>query len=146
MGVRHQGGNMDILALTTGFVVGAFTGAAGSYLGNKYTDKRRNSEEMASATKDFSNLESKFPRIIQEMREDVKNPELSGVRIFFVKEKSTMLNFNEPHFVYYTDEHPELSAALSAMEDLGYIRDITPGNCPQYRFVEKFYDVLKNGA
>ncbi|MFY0670168.1 MAG: hypothetical protein JXQ95_19205 [Alteromonas stellipolaris] len=133
---------MDILSLATGFLVGAFTGAAGTYLGNKYTDQRRRSESEDLARSNFSKIEKKFSALIQEMREDVRNPELAGVRIFFVKEKSTMLNFNEPHFVYYTDDHSYIHSALSAMEDLGYIKDITPGNCPKYRFTESFYDVL----
>lgn len=133
---------MDILSLATGFLVGAFTGAAGTYLGNKYTDQRRRAESEAIASSNFSKIESKFPALIKEMREDVRNQDFAGVRIFFVKEKSTLLNFNEPHFVYYTDDHPYIQAAISAMEDLGYIKDITPGNCPKYRFSENFYDVL----
>lgn len=34
-------GNMDILSVLVGFVVGGFTGAAGTFYGNMYTDQRR---------------------------------------------------------------------------------------------------------
>lgn len=137
---------MDYLSLAVGFVVGAFTGAAGTYFGNKYTDRRRESEARSNAVKEFEYLRVKFPKLVDEMTIDVSKPEFSGVRIFFVKTKNTILNTREPHFVYFTDDHDDLSAALSVMVDFGYIQDITPGNCPKYRFYEHFYHMLRNGT
>lgn len=135
---------MDIFSLTVGFLVGSFTGAASTYLGNKYTDKRRLKETISLEEQRWNNLLKRFPDIIQEMIEDVKNPDFVGARKFFIKESGTSVNRAEPCFEYHTDVHPELNAAIMYLEDIGYIQDITPGNCPMYRFYEDFYDRLKN--
>jgi hypothetical protein len=93
---------------------------------------------------EWNNLIKKFPTIIREMATDVKNPDFVGVRSFFVKKSNLMVNSSEPRFEYHTDVHPDLSAAIFYLEDIGYIQDITPGNCPMFRFYESFYDKLYN--
>ncbi len=136
---------MDILSLAVGFVVGSLTGAAGTYLGNKYTDKRRLLESAKQENYQWDEFLKKFPEIAKEMMDDVSKPDFTGVRIFFVKNSKTIVNKSEPSFEYYTDVHPNLNAAIMYLADLGYIEDITPGNCPMYRFYEHFYDRLKKG-
>jgi hypothetical protein len=135
---------MDLFTLTVGFVIGAFTGAAGSYLGNKYTDKRRSKECENIDDELWNNLVNRFPIIIQEMIDDVNNPDFVGARKFFVMESNEMITKTEASFEYHTDVHPELCAAIMYLEDINYIQDITPGNCPMYRFYEHFYERLKN--
>jgi hypothetical protein len=135
---------MDIFSLAVGFVVGGFTGAAGTFYGNKFTDQRRRKENTKAEFNQWESLKLKFPTIIEEMIEDVKNPDFAGVRTFFIKCSRTSVNKSEPSFEYHTDIHPELNAAILYMQDLGYIEDITPKNCPKYQFYEQFYDLLKN--
>ena len=135
---------MDIFSLAVGFVVGGFTGAAGTFYGNKFTDQRRKREKTKAENSQWETLKLKFPAIIEEMIKDVKNPDFPGVRTFFVKSSRTLVNRSEPSFEYHTDVHPELNAAILHMKDLGYIEDITPKDCPKYRFYEHFYDLLKN--
>jgi hypothetical protein len=135
---------MDIFSLTVGFLVGSFTGAAGTYLGNKYTDIRRSKETISFEDQQWQDLLNRFPNIIQEMIDDVKNPDFIGARKFFIKGSNTTVNRTERCFEYHTDVHPELNAAILYLEDIGYIQDITPGNCPKYRFYEYFYERLKN--
>jgi hypothetical protein len=135
---------MDILSLLVGFVVGTFTGAAGRYFGEKYTDQRRSKEFAASIDRKWAELEKRFPNVIAEMKEDVKKPEFSSVRKFFVKSSRTIVNLSENSFEYHTDVHSELTAAIAHLEELGYIVDITPGNCPMYRMTEQFVDKLRN--
>jgi hypothetical protein len=135
---------MEILSLAIGFVVGGFTGAAGTFYGNKYTDQRREAESRKADKKVWDDLRGKFPVIINEMIEDVKNPNFFGVRTFFIKTKGTCVNSKELNFEYHTDVHSNLNAAIMYMNDLGYITDITPKNCPKYRFHEHFYEMLKS--
>lgn len=137
-------GSMDILSLLVGFVVGGFTGAAGTFYGNMYTDQRREREKKRIESNDWENLKIKFPLIVKEMCEDVNNPDFSEVRTFFVKDSGTLICKAEPSFDYYTDVHSDIKAALSYMEDLGYIKEITPKDCLKYRFHEHFYALLKN--
>jgi len=134
---------MELLSLALGFVVGAFTGASGKYLGDKYTDQRRSSELAKLKNDHWNEFIKKFPKVAEEMINDVNNPDFTGVRKFFVKDSGTVVNKSEPSFEYHTDTHPNLNAAIMYLVDLKCIQDITPGNCPMYRFYEDFYDRLK---
>jgi len=135
---------MDIFSLTIGFVVGAITGAAGHYLGEKYTDKRRRKELASEADEEWADLKRRFPKVIAEMKEDAKNPDSVSVRNFFVKSSRTTVNRSEPAFEYHTDVHSDLNAAIAHLEEVGYIVDVTPGNCPMYRMREQFIDKLRD--
>ncbi|WP_417668198.1 hypothetical protein [Pseudoalteromonas tetraodonis] len=75
---------MDIFSLAVGFVVGGFTGAAGTFYGNKFTDQRRRKENTKAEFNQWGSLKLKFPTIIEEMIEDVKNPDFAGVRTFLL--------------------------------------------------------------
>lgn len=134
---------MDAFSLAVGFVVGAITGAAGHYLGEKYTDRRRSKELSSALDIEWADLEGRFPAIIAEMKEDVTKPEFASVRKFFVKSSRATVNRSEPSFEYHTDVHSDLNAAVAHLEELGYIVDITPGNCPMYRMKEQFVDKLR---
>lgn len=135
---------MDPLTLTVGFVVGAFTGAAGQYLGTKYTDKRRSKEASSLEDSQWADVERRFPAVIAEMKEDVKAPALQSVREFFVKCSGSIINRNEPYFEYHTDKHSDLTAAIRYLEELGYVEDITSSNCPMFRMKESFIDRLRS--
>ncbi|WP_111643425.1 hypothetical protein [Marinimicrobium alkaliphilum] len=134
---------MDILSLAIGFLVGSFTGAAGTYLGNKYTDKRREAEVAHYIDEEWEDVKRRFPKIIDEIIEDSNHPDFKSVRKFFVCESTWSISKSEPSFEYHTDKHPDLSAAIAHLEELGYIEDITPGNCPMYRIRERFVDKLR---
>jgi hypothetical protein len=137
---------MDLLSLAVGFVVGAFTGAAAHYLGEKYTDRRRSIELASKHDERWADLSRRFPRVIAEMKEDVQKPNLLATREFFVKNSGTHFTVNRsaPCFEYHTDVHSDLGAAISYLQELGFIEDITPGNCPMYRMREHFVDKLRN--
>ena len=134
---------MDFLSLAVGFLTGAFTGAAGNYLADKYTDARREKEEEKKTKKMWREIKSRFPAIIKEMEHDLKREDMGGARVFFVKQSYTMIGFvSEPSFEYHTDKHPDLRAAMQFLLDQGLIKDITPGNTPMYRMSEKLIDLL----
>lgn len=135
---------MDLFASAVGFVVGTFTGAAGQYMAAKYTDRRRSKEASSAQRRQWAEIENRFPAIIEEMKEDAKNPEFQNVREFFVKSSRTTVSRNEPCFEYHTDVHSDIGAAIRYLEELGYIEDITPGNCPMYRMREHFIDQLRH--
>ncbi len=135
---------MDLLSLAVGFVVGTLTGAAGHYFGEKYTDQRRSKELASYLDKEWANLDKRFPKVIAAMKADVNNPKLANVREFFVKSSRTTVNRSEPCFEYHTDVHADLSAAITHLEELGYIVDITTGNCQMYRMTEHFVVKLRD--
>ncbi len=135
---------MDLFTLAVGFVVGTFTGAGGQYMAAKYTDRRRSKEASSAQRAQWAEVEKRFPAIIEEMKEDAKNSELQSVREFFVKSSRTTVNRDEPFFAYHTDVHSDIGAAIRYLEELGYIEDITPANCPMYRMREHFIDQLRH--
>lgn len=135
---------MDLLSLAVGFVVGALTSAAGQYIGEKYTDKRRSIEMASEDDELWADLASRFPKVIAEMQEDVQKSNCLTTREFFVKNSGTQVNRSAPCFEYHTDVHSDLGAAISYLQELGFIEDITPGNCPMYRMREHFVDRLRN--
>ena len=76
---------MDFLSLSIAFLLGAFTGAAGNYLADKFTDARREKKEAAALKRLWRDIEAKFPEIINEMRSDILSTQGKGVRAFFLK-------------------------------------------------------------
>lgn len=135
---------MDIASILVSFLVGCFTGAASTYLGQKFTDERRRKEEISRLDKEWRKIENKYPEIIKEMKEDINHPDYVGVRTLFVCESTNNVGAPGPIFTYYTDKHPDLVAAISVLEDLGYLENTTTGNLPKYRMKEIFIERLKN--
>ena len=134
---------MDFQSLAIGFLTGAVTGAAGNYLADKYTDTRRRKEEERETKRFWRDVESRFPKIIQEMKSDLRQEGMSGARVFFVKESYTMIGCpSEPCFEYHTDKHEDLRAAVHLLLDNSLLKDITPGNAPMYRMSERLVDFL----
>lgn len=134
---------MDWISALIGFVIGAFTGATSTYYGEKFTDQRRRQESDRKSKEEWLDICQRFPTIILEMKEDVQKPEFVSVRRFFVKDSKSLVNTDQPYFAYHTDEHPDLDAAVTYLVRLGYIEDITPGNCPLFRMHEHFIDQLR---
>ena len=135
---------MDFLSLSIAFLLGAFTGAAGNYLADKFTDARREKKEAAALKRLWRDIEAKSPEIINEMRSDILSTQGKGVRAFFLKESNTHIAFtSEPSFEYHTDKHPELRAAVLYLAQHGFVQDITPGKTPMYRINEKLVDFLR---
>lgn len=137
---------MDISSLLIGFIFGTFTGAAATYYGNLFTDKRRAKEYERAKDREWKEICDRFPGIINRMKEDFNNPENYGVRRFFITTRNTCINRSEPSFIYLKDEFQELSAAVRYLEGKGYIRDITSGNCPLYVAEEHFVDRLESDS
>lgn len=135
---------MDLFSLAVGFVVGAFTSAAGQYLGTKYTDIRKSKEASDAKRLQWIEVEKRFPAIISEMKEDAKRTDARSVREFFVTSSRSMVNRKGSYFAYHTDIHSDLSAAVRYLEELGYVEDISSGNTPLYRMKEHFVDLLRN--
>jgi len=138
------GFRMDVISLSVGFLVGALTGATGNYLADKYTDRRRDKKSEKEQQKLWVDIENRFPSVISEMREAFRSNDGAYVRAFFVKKSTTSIGFlSEPCFEFHTDIYPELNAAVLHLERHGFIKDITPGNCPMYRVHEELIDWLQ---
>lgn len=89
----------------------------------------------------FPDLEKKAPKLITEMREDLKQQPL--VREFILLNKGVMYNPGEtPFFTYYYEEHEYLASLMTILGHAGAIYDITYNNVPRYNFTEEFVSDL----
>lgn len=95
----------------------------------------------------FPDLESKAPKLIAKMREDILKQPL--VREFIVLSRSHLYNAGPEHapfFVYYTEEHRYIASLLTIMQHVGAVHDVTRGNTPRYNFTEEFVGFLDGTA
>jgi len=126
------------------FVAGAFTGAAGKYLADKYTDKRRNQEQKVGDRKTFSKVAGQMAALIKEMQEDLSKPECMVIREFYILPNDRVI-FNSGGgkcLFYYEDQHDDLAHKIKLLENNGFVYDVTHTNTPKYRMKEDFVDFI----
>jgi hypothetical protein len=133
--------DFDFGSVSLGFLIGAFTGAAGSYLADKYTDRRRDKEELRKSTKSWDQLRKRYADFISEIVADLNAEKY--IRCFIVKPKGAMVGFlTEPVFDYSPEDHPLIMSAVEEFIERGMIKDITEGNLRRYRMSESFVELL----
>lgn len=135
---------MDVSHLVT-FLIGTLTGAAGHYLGEKYSDQRREKESARRRTRDFKLLLEKMPALLKEMHGDLQTDSENMVREFFVMpSKGAMIGLaDKKRFRYNENEHESLREKLDFLERAGFIDAIRRSNAPIYRLEEHFVELLR---
>jgi hypothetical protein len=96
--------------------------------------------ELTSKGVPYQKIYSLMPELIEEMSIDLKKTPL--IRDFFVVSKKWVMNYGDPCFVYYTEDHENLSSKIKILENYGFVIDISPGNAPKYRIMENFSEYL----
>lgn len=136
---------LDVVSSAVGFVVGVATGAVGSYLGNRLTDRRREREKSTADRNSFASIREQMPGLITEIKSDLEGEGGQVVREFFVIERRSiaMGRSSKPRFAYYVEDHLQLHGQLEILENRGYIIDVTPGNTPVFRMTEEFVDLVR---
>jgi hypothetical protein len=133
----------QIISHLISFAIGLSTGILGSYIAARLSEKAKKKDEIKDRKKEFKTIVTKMPDLIQEMKEDLLNPETSGCREFFISpRKSVAFNHRTPVFFYYEDEHDNLKSKIRILESAGFVFDITSGNAPKYQFDEEFIELL----
>ena len=134
----------DLTSSLIGFLVGAATGAVGTYFANKYTDRRREQEAGRHAKQQFLTIRKQMPQLLAEMKANLAGEGKGHVREFFVlpNERVRLGGSEKPRFVYYEDHHENLRGKLDILENVGYIIDVTPKNAPIFRMSEDFVGLL----
>ena len=135
---------LDIVSALVGFMVGVLTGAAGSYLGTRLTERRRTRLAAKDAKRAFLADKATMPSLISKIKVDLAGEGNQHIREFFVlSSKSVHLGRSQKtRFAYYEDEHENLRGKLDILESSGYIVDVTPGNTPIYRISESFVALI----
>ncbi len=136
--------SIDIVSMLIGFVAGTATGAAGTYFGMKYTDRRREREATSRAGRAFRAIRKQMPELIAEMKVDLNREGEELIREFFVlpNRKVRVGGSTKRRFAYYEEEHDNLRGKLDILDGRGYLLDVTPGNTPIYRMTEEFAELV----
>ena len=91
--------------------------------------------------KPFSSLEQKAPKLIAEMRDDLRQKPL--VREFILMKRGWCYNGDlSETFTYFTDDYDYLQSMMAVMQHLGAIYDRTYNSVPRYSFTEEFVSFL----
>lgn len=124
------------------FLVGTLTGAAGKYLADRYTDRRRRKETESESMRRFRRIQKQMPELIAEMKRDLSHPEHRLVREFFLSSRRWTLASRGRSFIYYQEDHSDLQNKVHILENVGYVVDVTPGDAPKYRMTEEFVGLI----
>ena len=126
------------------FILGAFTGAAGKYLADKYTDKRRGKERDSGLKKTFVNIADKMPELIKEIQEDLAKPECMLIRELFIlpNDRVAFNSGGQRCLFYFEEQHENLRHKIKLLENHGFVTDITHTRTPKYRITEEFVNCV----
>ena len=111
------------------FILGALTGAAATYLADKYTDRRREQEARGSSAKGFRELKILMPALVADMRSALAGDASKTIREFAVlANPGIMFNTSRNRFVFYETTHRDLANQLSLLEEAGFVTRRPPPN------------------
>jgi hypothetical protein len=92
----------------------------------------------------FLEAERLMPRLIAQMREDVRSDEGQLIREFVVLSRPEVVFTGvKPRFQYFESEHPQLRLQVDWLKEMRMIVDVTPRDTPVYRMVPEFVDWLR---
>ena len=133
-----------VLSHLISFLSGAFMGASGKYLADRFTDQRRRQEASRESKKRFHTVRQQMPDLIDEMHQDLNEPGNESMRHFVISPTESV-RLNVRAFVYYEDRHPDLRDKATILENHGFIFEETTGKLPRYRMTEEFVGLLRSG-
>lgn len=133
---------LDVSHLVT-FVSGAIIGAAGTYLGDRFTDIRRAKEKATEITVSFKRLQEQMPGLLDEMKVDLQTEGMSMTREFVLLPSSRVtFNHSKPRFQYFSESNPHLQTQVDLMRDAGFVEKLDSSSVPLYRMRENLVEAL----
>lgn len=127
----------DWLSVGIGFLTGGFTGAAAVYLGDKYTDRRREKELCKTVKTDFMKIKEKMPKLLNEMKTELQKNQF--MREFMVLQNDQILFVDSQRTIYPLEK---VDSKIQILENLNFVSNVTSGNTPKYRLTEEFVELI----
>lgn len=136
---------MDILSMGFSFIVGAAIGVVITHSWSTHVAQ----EAITKLNNLFNRLWQQHTPLLQEMKQDMENPDYQFQREFYVIKKSQRfsLSLPRPCLAYFLDEHDGLENQLKNLEAHGFVNNVTvpnKHNFAKYVFSEKFVELLRN--
>ena len=88
----------------------------------------------------FTRLESKVPKLLAEMRQDLHDYPLT--REFVLLKRAWIYLGEGNDFQYYYDDHPDLNGQVRILQNYGLIEDISDSKTKRYVISESLADYL----
>lgn len=121
------------------FATGLFAGIFGTFIACRLSAKSNRRKESNEKERELSAVIAKMPGLISEIKDDLSSSEMNGCRDFSISQsKSVVSAIKAPSFVYYEDEHKDLTGKVKLLENEGLVCGITLGDCRVYKFEEEF--------
>jgi len=118
------------------FLLGA--GVGGLLVANRVGRSSRNQPSKA-----LRRLYKEYPKFFDEVRAELGKAEFRDVREFAIVESAQITFVSENvRLVYYEDELPNLKEIAVALEEHGFIDEVTPSKTPLYRMRDSFVSAL----
>ena len=129
------------------FIGGAIVGAAGQYLGDRFTDQRRKQELTSEVTHKFNELKTDMPKLFEEISLDLDQDVSKSARSFAIVPSKGNTFLSDKHmFIYYIEDHPYIIAQAERLVLAGYLEETTTGNTPTYHLLENFVLLLRKDS
>lgn len=126
-----------------GFVTGVLVGAAGTYYGDKFTDRRRKREAAREFRKLFTNCQEKMPELFAEMRNDLRANPLTRELVLMGENDGYI---GEPVFSYFYEKHENLADKVRLLVSNGFVNAVPKRTYPRFQMKECFVTMLLEDA
>ena len=129
------------------FLGGAAIGAAGTYMADRFTDRRRAKEAEDAAGAQFDRVSRQMPALFAELRKDLSEGKEHVLREFVIlpNERITF-NHDKPRIEIYETKHPAAKNQIGVLVSEGFVEIVRSSDTPIYRLTEKFVERLEHAA
>lgn len=137
---------LDVSHLAT-FLGGAAVGAAGTYMADRFTDRRREKERKHAAAAKFERMAKHMPELLAELRKDLcENGALVLRELVILPNERITFNHDKPRIEVYESKHPAAKNQVGLLVSEGYLEVIRSSDTPIYRLAEHFVESLQNAV
>lgn len=115
----------------------------GAAVGGLLVASRAGRSSRVHPDKALRRLYKECPKFFDEVRSELGKVEFQDVREFAIVESAQITFVSEDvRLVYYEDELPNLKEIAVALEEHGFIDEVTQGKTPLYRMRDNFVTAL----
>jgi hypothetical protein len=126
------------------FLSGAGVGAVGTYMADRFTDRRRESEETREANVKFERISKLMPDLITELRMDLAVNKHLVIREFIILSSERIIfNHDKPRIEIYETKHPAAKNQVGLLIGEGCVEVVVNASTPIYKLKESFVKKLE---
>ena len=127
----------------TGWMTYLLTFLLGAAVGGFLMANRAGRVAQRQPDKALRRLHKECPKFFDAVRAELDKAEFQDVREFAIVESAQITFVSEDvKLVYYEDELPNLKEIAAALEEQGFIDDVSRGKTPVYRMRDNFVTAL----